>query len=611
MMRYILLFLLYPLMIVPQEMVVKITGTSLEELMNIRVTSVSKKEEKLRQAPAAVFVLPGEEIRRAGVTTLPDALRLVPGVQVARIDASKWAVSIRGFNSRTSQKLLVLIDGRSVYNQLFSGVFWEVQDVLLEDIDRIEVIRGPGGTLWGANAVNGVINIITKDARLTQGGRITAGGGNEEKGFGSGRYGWEPAPNIFLRVYGKYFERDQGYHPVRAFDEWQMARGGFRMDVEKIPQHQFTLQGDIYEGKAGERLTPTTGQDVGLSGANVIARWHHTPAPRRELRLQFYYDFTDYDNQLLRERRHTLDVDFQHHIGSIVWGTGYRYSRDRMEDSDALPIEPDRRSTGLFNAYVQAEQQVRRLKVVVGSKFEHNEYSGLEIQPNIRLSLPLASTHHLWAALSRAVRTPSRLESDLFIGGMRLGQDFDSEILLAYEAGYRAQPHRHLFIDLAAFFHQYDRLLSIEQNFKFANLLNGETYGLEVAAKWQASPRWRIEGTYSFLQMDIFADPGSIDTARAATVEGGNPHHQATLQTSLTPLPELTLTTALRYVDILPAANVPSYLLLDLNAGWSPGRNLELFISAQNLLKKHHFEQGGSQATGLQTGFYGKIIWRF
>jgi iron complex outermembrane receptor protein len=404
-----------------------LTELSIEDLMKIEITSVSKKAQKISDAAAAIFVITQEDIRRSGVTSIPEALRMAPGVEVARIDANKWAISARGFNSRFANKLLVLMDGRSVYSPLFSGVWWDVQDTMMEDIDRIEVIRGPGATLWGANAVNGVINIITKKAGDTLGGLVTAGGGTEEKGFGALRYGLKPAEDSDFRAYAKYFNRDRSVTSTGADagDEWDAFRAGFRLDHETSARNNFTLQGDYYTGNAGTTYDVasitlpylnTFQKKSESAGGNIIGRWNHTFENDSEFSLQAYYDRSDRKDLFAAGVVDTADVDLQYRFKwfggqEFVLGTGYRFTRDNIaNDNELRTADPASRSESLLSAFIQDDITLidNRLHWVIGSKFEHNGYTGFEVQPNTRLIWTPSTTQSVWGAISRSVRTPSR-----------------------------------------------------------------------------------------------------------------------------------------------------------------------------------------------------------
>jgi iron complex outermembrane recepter protein len=624
---------------------------SLEELMGVEVTSVSKKEEKLFEAAAAIYVITQEDIRRSGATSIPEVLRNVPGLDVARLNSNAWEIMARGIIT-TANKLLVLIDGRSVYTPLFAGVFWDVQDTLMEDIERIEVIRGPGGTLWGANAVNGVINIITKHAKETQGWLVTGGGGTEERGFGGVRYGGKLSENAGYRFYAKYFKRDD---LVRrdggdAADQWQMGQGGFRIDWHASDKDLLTFQGDLYGGKVGGQTvssaTPPfleTG-DASVGGGNVLSRWTHHFSEVSDLQLQVYYDRTERRiPDFFSETRDTFDVDGQHRFPwgqrhDIIWGFGYRYTQDKVDGSFSVSVEPDRRGTHLLSLFVQDDITLipDRLRMTLGSKFEHNDFSGFEIQPNVRLSWMPSAQHTVWAAVSRAVRTPTRLEHDMRLTAVLIpsippviatvfgDRDFVSEELLAYELGYRLQPHPRLSLDIAAFYNVYDNLLSLEGPgppqlspsgvvlpFVQANNFQGETYGIEVLANYRLTNWWRWQVGYSFLQAHLRPKRGSVDMISEAVAEGSSPHHKVFWRSLMNLPANVELDTALRFVDDLPSQNVRSYVALDVRLGWRPTKNLELSVIGQNLLDDRHLEFSSVIPTEIQRGVYGKVTWRY
>ncbi len=380
-----------------------VTNMSVEDLMKMQVTSVSKRAQSVADAPAAVFVITQEDIQNSGARSIPELLRMVPGLEVARIDENKWAIGSRGFNGRFDDKLLVLIDGRSVYTPLFSGVYWDVQDVMLEDVDRIEVIRGPGATLWGANAVDGVINIITKSAKDTQSALVKSEGGDEQINADSARYGGKLADKGYYRVYAKYFDWNSstGLGGQYAGDGWNQVRGGFRSDWALTKADSLTFQGDAYHSRDGETLTvPTlaapysdTFGNVGeYSGGNLLGRWTHSYSDSSNITLQTYFDRTNYaDNNLFVDHENVFDIDFQHdfhldHNNEIVWGAGYRSVQDRSDSTFTVMVNPSQGQYNLFSAFVQDEVGFLqdRLHVTVGSKFEHNSFTGFEIQPNVR-----------------------------------------------------------------------------------------------------------------------------------------------------------------------------------------------------------------------------------
>lgn len=644
-----------PMPALADEVAEELKGMSLSELMQVEVTSVGKRPQRLDQAAAAVTVITQEDIRRSGATTLVELLRLVPGVHVGRISSDDWAVGIRGFSSRLSRSMLVLIDGRSVYTPLFAGVYWQVQDTLLEDVDRVEVIRGPGGTLWGANAVNGVVNVITKSATETHGELVTARGGSEERVFGGARHGGQ-AGNVHYRVYGKAFDRDAAFsRNIPNFDGWRMGQTGVRIDWTPPGRDHATLQGDYYYGDLGARGAVTNldppgtvvrDQDVDAAGGNVLGRWTHTFVGGSEATLQAYYDRTSRHDLSFSEGRDTGDLDFQHRVAfashEIVWGLGYRVTSGSVDTSPDLRFVPHRRTSHLVSGFLQQEMRFfdDRVRLIAGSKLEWNDYSGIEVQPSARALWIPTSGHAVWVAVSRAVRTPSRVEQDLTITALvdpsaptfvQVEGDgrFKSEALLAYEIGHRWQLVDDLAVDLAAFYDDYEDLLSVETGTPYAestpagdrtvaplylrNRVDGDVYGVELSLDARPVPWWRLTATYAYLEVDLSREPGSTDRTLNAT-QGSSPHHQASLR-SRADLPYgLELDGFLRYVDNLPAQHVGSYVELDLRLGWHATPNLEIAAVGQNLLAPHHAEFGsgsGIQPLEIQRGGYGKVTWRW
>src|SRR5947207_18919 len=625
-----------------------ISRMSIEELMNVEVTSVAKRPQRVADAAAAVFVLTQEDIRRSGAASIPEALRMVPGLQVARIDENKWAIGSRGFNGRFDNKLLVLIDGRSVYTPLFSGVYWNVQDVMLEDVDRIEVIRGPGATLWGANAVDGVINVITKKAKATQSAIVTAGAGTEERAAGGVRFGSKLGDNTYYRAYTKYFDWGPSAYPypsgMTAHDGWDALRGGFRADWTPAGANSLTLQGDIYRSRFDETLTVaslsapysnTFPNDGKYSGGNILGRWNHT-SERSSMSLQMYYDNTTIsDHSLFGDHQNILDLDFQHgfHVGDsqqFVWGLGYRSIRDKNDSSFTVSLQPNQVTLNQFSTFLQDEISLvdNRLQITLGSKFERNEFTGFEIEPNARLLWNLTPNQSVWTAVSRAVRTPALTEEGLRLnsavippgtpanptplpavvavfGSRQFNSQFNSEDLLAYELGYRVQATKNLSFDIATFYNNYSNLRTAEPGapypegspaptdfvipFVAGNKMSGGTYGVELFADWKVVPKWRLVGSYSYLQMDIHKNLDSQDPT-PDNPNGSSPRHQWYLRSSIDLPKHFEQDTTLRFVDQLPSLNVPSYYSLDARLGWRPVTSLELSIGGQNLLNNWHFE---------------------
>jgi iron complex outermembrane recepter protein len=630
---------------------------SLEQLGDIEVTTVSKEPEQLRRTPAAIYVLTQEDIRRSGATSIPDILRLVPGVEVARIDSNKWSLGVRGFTGRLSRSVLVMIDGRSVYTPLFAGVYWEVQDTLLEDVERIEVIRGPGGTIWGANAVNGVINIITKSARDTHGVLVSTGGGNVDQGFVGFRFGGGNSKNVDYRIYGKGFTRGPQFHPDNhEFDDWRMGQGGFRADWNLRNSDTLTIQGDLYKGVAGQRVGITTysppsatnvEQNSDLAGGNVLGRWHRDLGTGSDIQLQAYYDRTNREDPNFAEARNTFDVDFIHHVTlprkqDFIWGLGARFSSGNTTVVvPTVVFTPNQFTDKLFSAFVQDEIPIveNRLSLTIGSKFMHNNYSGFEIQPSARLLWTPSARHSMWWSVTRAVRTPSRVEEDLQITGLftpnpptffRLAGDrsFSSERLVGYETGYRGLVRPYLYLDIAAFYNNYDNLLSIEPGtpfaestptpahtvipFLFRNGLLGATSGIEIASDWTPMPWWRLKSSYSYLHVDLKKAAGSLDPSTITSTENSSPHHQVVIRSSLNLPKHLELDLTYRYVSGLPAQSIRSYSTGDARLGWQIGEGLELSFVGQNLFQPHYAESQGDPGplVGIKRSAYAKITWR-
>ncbi|MEW5979529.1 MAG: TonB-dependent receptor [Acidobacteriota bacterium] len=652
---------------------------SLEDLMSIEVTSASRKEQKLSEAAAAVYVISQEDIRHSGLSSIPELLRLVPGLQVARIDSNKWAISSRGFNSRFANKLLVLIDGRSVYTPLFSGVYWDVQDLLLEDVERIEVIRGPGATLWGANAVNGVINIITKRAELTQGGVVSTTVGNEQQAVGSVRYGGQISPRAHYRVYSKHSTLSSltGTLGDPANDRWNTTRGGARLDWGFSAQDNFSLQGDVYRNRFHETrnismVTPpyrlSQNHISSAEGGNILGRWTRTSSPRSSFALQFYYDRTHRDDALITETRDTFDLDFQHRTDltsrhEIVWGTGLRFTRDHLVNNPVNAVIPSKRGDGLWSLFLQDEIRVipNRLHVIAGSKFERNNYTGFEMQPNFRFIWTPHRKHTVWGAASRAVRVPSRASDDIQsivevrpINGLPGvitaygNRDSLSEVLHAYELGYRLELQKRWSFDVSAFYNDYDRVVSFAYEFphlefnqgfpflripvRFGNGFQGQTHGLEALVNYTVTDRWKISGGYSWLGMVLMS--GSNQSITALEKAQDNPGHQFQIRSSyrlpsnleidgsffrMNSLPEappnsFSLGNTASAIGSSPARLVPAYNRLDLRLGWRLRENFELSVGGQNLLDPHHREFRsifGEEITEVKRSAYAKLVWRF
>jgi iron complex outermembrane receptor protein len=602
---------------------------SLEELMSIEVTSLSRREAPLSEAASSIQVVTGEDIHRAGVTFLPEALRLTSNLQVAQYEPNQWAISARGFNDEATNKMLVLIDGRTIYSPLFAGVIWEQQDAFMEDIDRIEVISGPGATLWGSNAVNGIINIRTKSAAETHGWLVSGGGGNEVRGFGGLRYGGVIDSTVHFRVYGKYGRREEGV-PLTGPDDvssWRGGQGGFRVDWQKSTADQITLQGDLYDS----RRTLTDSSDVVNTGGYVLGRWSHTFSENSDFKLQMYFDRSHRDVPgpagSFDDRLHTFDVDFDHRLilkerHKIVWGAGFRSVHDNWIPR-ALLFLPQRVSLQTFSAFVQDEIKLitDRLHLTIGTKVEHNDYTGLEIQPSTNLAVKLSERHTLWGAISRAVRTPSRIDRHFVVEGLLIGgPGFQSEELLAYEIGYRAQPSERLSLSLATFYNDYDDLRSVEPvnppdplPVELANGQKGRTYGFEFNARYHINNRWQLRGGYTELRVDIEPKAGSADNSSGSR-DSNDPKRYLSLHSHLVLPANLTLNAGFRYVSSItnPTAKAPAYAELDVRLAWQATPSLELSIVGQELLHNQHFEFGApATRQQIERGFLGKVLWRF
>lgn len=616
---------------------------SLDELATMEVTSVSRYPEQLREAPSAIQVITSEDIRRSGAATLPDSLRLADNLDVAQKDPHDWAVSARGFNANVGNKLLVLMDGRTVYTPLFSGVFWNAQDYLLEDVDRVEVISGPGGTIWGANAVNGVINITTKSAKETQGTYVEAGGGTALEDFVGFRYGGKLAPNVYFRVYGKYLGYDNGAlgNDGEASDSWHQGQGGFRIDAEPSLQNTLTLQGDYYSGI--ENLQ--SGAGARIAGGNVLGRMSHLFSSG-SMSLQLYYDRTHLVDPfgaspfapagLLKDNLDTYDLDFKHdfEVGEqnhLVWGFGYRFIRDNVyHPAPNLTFLPQQQDQNLANIFMQDEIKLQdRLHLTLGSKFEHTYFTGFEWEPNGRLRWDFTPTQMLWAAVSRAVRAPSRFDHDLHEPNpppiiLTGDSNFRSEAVVAYELGYRAQFSSRFSAAVSTFYNEYRDLRSLSLTpvsvfpIHYDNNLAARTHGVELSADFRVLDWWRLRGGYDLLKEHVWVRPGKTDLLNALD-ETADPEQQFSIRSSMSLPKNLEMDAGLRWVGSLRTDNggavgtVPGYYELDARLGWRPTKSLEFSIVGQNLLHPHHPEYGPPSPTReeITRGFYGKIAWRY
>lgn len=618
---------------------------SLEQLVDIEVTIVSKEEEPLAKAAAALTVLTGEDIHRSGMTSIPQSLSMVPGLHVSQVSSSIWEVSSRGFSSASSAKLLVLMDGRSVYTPLFSGVFWDVQDTYLEDIDRIEVIRGPGAVVWGANAMNGVINIRTRSAKETQGSSLEVGAGNDERGFAGVRYGGHVGEHFFYRVYAKIFERDSGYVASGpSNDSWHMARLGFRTDSELSTRDQLTVQGDGYLGNVAQ-VTPSlalTGKpapmgnlSADVAGGNVLSSWTHHFGNRADLTARVYWDRTYRDDPTYRDNLDTFDVDLQSGIRlpmqELVCGLSFRMMDDRFRDKGIAALLPPNSIDNLYSGFVQDTLFLvhNAVRITVGAKLEHNDFSGFEVQPSLRIAADAGRRQTLWVAVSRPVRVPTRLERDIF-AEVNLSPDMllrlmgnrhlSSEKLVAAEIGYRLQPSSRLFLDVAGFYYYYYDLITFEYGTPVVengvtahpvldeNKMHGQAWGGEAAITWTPLDAWKLIANYSYLNLQI--TPDGMDPTNGQAIEGASPHHQLSLRSMINLPLGFTFDAFARWVDALRNASVtvpytPSYVTADARIAWKGWKHLEISVVGQNLLQSHHLEfPGGTQ---VERSIYAKL----
>jgi iron complex outermembrane receptor protein len=632
----------------------------LEDLLNVEVTSVARQEQILSESAAAVFVITQDDIRRSAVTSIPELLRMVPGLDVAQITANTWAITARGFNAQFADKMLVLMDGRTLYTPLFSGVFWDTQDTVLGDIDRIEVIRGPGASVWGTNAVNGVINIITKSARETQGGRLAAVVGTEDRGVGSVRYGGALKHGGAYRVYVKSFDRDAFERNAggKAADGWNAFRAGFRMDASAADGDSLTVQGDAYRGRTGNTITqlslsppyqsPSDVKDD-VSGANLLGRWSRATSSTSGLSLQAYVDTYDRQSDLFRERRGTYDAELQHHFAPganqrFLWGIQARRTEDRTNDTFRSLFTPSRRADQFFSAFVEdlVNPSDSRWHLTFGSKFEYSDYIGFDVEPSVRLLARLGKRSSAWAAVSRALRSPSRAERDTranlqvfpTLGPPAMisvfgNPDQRAEEGRAYELGYRAQWSEAFSFDATAFYNAYDGLRTAQSEpsfpeaspppahlvipLRFANRADGHSYGAETVCNWRITDHWKVSAWYAWLRVAI--DPDASSNATGASEDADVPRHVAYLRSSLELPRSLFLETSFNFVDRLRKQDVPSYLRADVRLGWRLSDRIEASVGIRNAFDRRHAEARPQSSvyepTLIERSFDASLNWKF
>jgi iron complex outermembrane recepter protein len=645
---------------------------SLEDLLKVEVTTASRKSQSVANTAAAVFVITRDDIQRSGATTIPEALRLAPGVHVAKLSSERYAISVRGETSRFANKLLVLLDGRSVYSILFSGVLWEFEGTLLEDVERIEVIRGPGGSLWGANAVNAVINIITKKPRDTQGSLLIASAGTVERSFGALRHGGA-TENGHYRVWAQGYTTeaslDKGGN--EAYDAARHARAGFRTDWNVNAITRATLSGGVYDAKSDDlwarpSVTSPTGTrntvvPFNSTGVNLLGRAEWAISENQEAALQMFVNDSGVTTSVLKEDRSTFDVDFQHRVISkshdFIWGANNRTSRDRISIFDTFRILPTKRTLSASSVFFQDEWTIvpNTFRLVVGLRLEHNPFTGFEPQPNIRFLWTPSIEHSYWAAASRAVRTPSRSERDAVVDAFAIpaqgqipailaqrtnvrGDELDSERVNVYELGYRGKLSSTLSVDIAAFASRSPNIaanVTGEQRIVFANpapyllqdlygvnALTLKTRGLEVVADWQAAPWWRIQSAYVYTATSARSKLNDVVAiSEAASRESATPRHQVSLRSSMTFDRAHALDLWWRHVGevagttgLIPST-VPAYTELNARYAFQLAKGIEVSLGGQNLLKKSHAEFISNFLPSLpldvRRNVYARVKWQF
>jgi iron complex outermembrane receptor protein len=634
-----------------------LSTVSLEDLMNLQVTSVSKKEQKLSKTGAAIFVITQDDIRRSGATNIPDLLRLAPGVDVSQVDANRWAISIRGFSDQHANKVLVLIDGRSVYSPSFSGVFWDMVDVPLQDIERIEIIRGPGGTVWGANAVNGVINIITKSAQATRGGLISAGTGSQDHADTLVQYGGQAGRDGDFRVFGRYFNTASSVFPDgrQAADGWSGGHLGFRSDWNLSPRDSLTVQGDFLHTDESQTITTlfsnalplpsTINNPVTATDGNILGRWNHTLANGSQMSLQIYDDYSRHLDTGFLDSQNTVDVDFEHHVAlgsknDVVWGLGARIFKSDYGIGYDFAIIPNRRLDSLYNAFLQDQLKLTdALSLTFGSKFERNSISGFKYEPSVQLVWTPTENQTVWLSASRAIREPSSIDVGLQddAASVPLGSSFavvnilgnpniKAEEFRDLELGYRALVNKRVSLDAAAYTGVYRNLESLAALTPyvagqpgvpylvlpelFVNGGRASIYGAEFFANWNVTDRWRISPGFSYFHMNT-----DTDSSNLATPTGVSPNYQFQVR-SLLDLPHrLEWDNTIGYVSKLADGNVPAYTRVDSRLGWRVGEFVEISVVGQNLLTPRHAEFSDTiyplDHTLVERSVFGKVTWRF
>ncbi len=618
---------LLPLHAVAEE-VSDLDALSLESLGDI-VTSVSKKPEDSFRSAAAIYVINNQDIKNSGATHVAEVLRGVPGLNVSRVDSNNWAITSRGFNGVFSNKLLVLVDGRTIYTPSFSGVYWNVQDMPLDDIERIEVIRGPGGSLWGANAVNGIINIITKSARDTQGVVVTTLFGNEDRNVSNVRQGGKFSDEAYYRVYGHYENRDstKSMQGTDSGNDWDNAKTGFRADWEADDTQNFTLQGDAYNANIGlDSFNPTftdplgytfRSEDIVAQGFNLLGRWEKDHGADMDSKVQAYTDYQSHQYAALKQKIYTFDLDYQtawktSERNDLIWGGGARLIDSNFIDSFDITLANDDLTSHILSAFIQNQYALSpdELYFTVGSKLEHNNFTGIEVEPSARLAWYPSDNQTVWGSVSRAVRMPSILEKSTTLNVGAIPPDVilqqqalqytKSETSFAYELGYRVKPLNDVTIDSTVFLNTYDSLRTFEpanpqlvaggmiMPYELNKIGKGSTHGFESSINWDVNSQWNLLANYSYLNMNL--DENGSQDPTFLLQEDANPEHQISLRSQLFLPNDVQVINSAYYVSRLQALEIDKYLRFDTQLIWQPMVGMELSLVGQNLLDNSHSE---------------------
>jgi len=627
-------------------------NTSLESLGNI-VTSVSKKPEDSFRSPAAIYVITNEDIKLSGATHIAEVLRGVPGLDVARFDSSNWAIASRGFNGFFTDKLLVLVDGRTIYTPLFAGVYWDIQNMPLEDIERIEVIRGPGAALWGSNAVNGVINIITKSAADTQGLYASTLAGNQDRSITDVRYGGKIGDDGYYRTYAKYDDRAQTKTNTGADGDnnWDNAKTGFRSDWTPTSTSKATFQGDIYAASINlDLLIPTITPPnfsnfyhdrINSQGGNLLGRWTEEHSDTLQSTFQAYFDFQSPSYSSFGQQIWTTDLDYQtswkaNDRNDVLWGAGARYIGDELQSTSDIYVTDPKRAETIFSAFIQDQYALiqKELYLTVGSKFEENSFVGFVPEPSVRIAWYPNSKQTVWAAVSHAVRTPTIQEEGINLNLFSVPpstmvsengtNSVKSEELNAYEIGYRIKPMQTISIDTTAFINDYQKLRTLEPGpvvvtptetfapYMFSQLGKGRAYGFEASATWDVTSRWDLRANYSYINLVL--DQGASQDPIFLSQQGQTPHNQFSARSRVYLPYDVQMVDTVYYVDKLPAENISGYLRFDTQFIWQATPGLEFALVGQNLLQNQHPEQNAALdgfENEIPRAYYAKVTVRY